>query len=304
MAASARLQVGYVLEGSVRRAGDRLRITARLVDGITGDQVWAERYDRTLTDIFAVQDESRGIIRALEIKLLHAEREALAQPPTGNLEAYNLYLRGLFMSDVRYRPTNSHDGCSSRCELDPDFARSLAGIADCDFYLYMHCGASVDFDEVLDFAAKAAALEPTLTSALTARGLALLATGNPLNAEDAFRSALAAGPDDAQAHCVYGRACRQWGRTEEAARLFRRAADLDPGQVSFLNMLLMAYRRLGWAAEAETTASEFLARCERELALHPESTNVKFAAAAALTVLGENGRALELAEKRFGHRAR
>ena len=296
--ASVRLQVGYVLEGSVRRAGERLRITARLVEGSTGDQVWAERYDRTLTDIFAVQDDiTQCIIRALEIKLLHAEREALAQPPTGNLEAYNLYLRGLQLFRQHVKPSYelARRMFVRAATLDPKFARALAGVADCDCGLYMHCGAVVAFDEVLDFAARAAALEPTLASAHAARGVALLATGDPLEAKRSFERALAAGPDDAQAHYLYGRACVEWGLREEAARLFRRAADLDPYDVGYLNTLLTMYLGLGWTAEAEATAREFLARCEREFALHPEFTAAAFAGAGALSVLGEHERALELA---------
>jgi tetratricopeptide (TPR) repeat protein len=114
---------------------------------------------------------------------------------------------------------------------------------------------------------------------LGAAALVRLGCRNPLDAEDAFRGALAAGPDDAQALYFYGRACIEWGRKEEAARLFRRAADLDPDDAGYLNTLLAAYLGLGWATEAETTARESLARCERELALHPEFTAAKFAAA-------------------------
>ena len=179
MATCARLKVSYVLDGSVRRAGDRVRITARLVDGATGGQVWAERYDRTLTDLFAVQDEiARSIVGALEVKLLHAEREALARPPTANLEAYNLYLRGLALFGQRVRPSYELARRMFRraAELDRDFARALAGIAECDCGLYMHCGVPVAFADVLATAERAVALEPSLASAHAARGVALLAT--------------------------------------------------------------------------------------------------------------------------------
>ena len=164
MATCARLKVNYVLDGSVRRAGDRVRITARLVDGTSGGQVWAERYDRTLTDLFAVQEEiARSIVGALEVKLLHAEREALARPPTGNLEAYNLYLRGLALFGQRVRASYelARRMFCRAAELDPDFARALAGIAECDCGLYMHCGVPVEFDAVLATAERAVALEPT-----------------------------------------------------------------------------------------------------------------------------------------------
>ena len=113
MEASARLQVGHVLEGSIRRAGNRIRLTARLVDGTTGAQVWAERYDRTLDDIFAVQDDiTHQIVVALKVSLLPTEREAIARAPTSNLEAYGDYMRGL---ELLARPAKSsysvHGGC-------------------------------------------------------------------------------------------------------------------------------------------------------------------------------------------------
>ncbi len=88
-----KLGVSHVLEGSVRKAGGRVRITAQLIDGATGDHVWAERYDRDLNDIFAIQDEiSKAIVEALKIKLLPAEKKAIEQRGTTNAEAYNLYL--------------------------------------------------------------------------------------------------------------------------------------------------------------------------------------------------------------------
>ena len=115
--ASARLQVGHVLEGSIRRAGDRIRITARLVDAATGTQLWAERYDRTLDDIFAVQDDiTHQIVAALQVNLLPTEKAALARAPTTNVEAYSDYLRGLeLLGQPRKAILHAwHDGCS--CE--------------------------------------------------------------------------------------------------------------------------------------------------------------------------------------------
>ena len=88
-----KLGVSHVLEGSVRKAGRRVRITAQLIDGATGDHVWAERYDRDLTDIFAIQDEiSKAIVEALKVKLLPAEKKAIEDRGTTNADAYNLYL--------------------------------------------------------------------------------------------------------------------------------------------------------------------------------------------------------------------
>ncbi len=93
--AGSRLGVRYVLEGSVRQAGEKIRITAQLVDTATGGHLWAERYDRVLTDVFAVQDEiTRSIAAALKVKLLPGEDALIGRAPTSNIEAYQLYLRG------------------------------------------------------------------------------------------------------------------------------------------------------------------------------------------------------------------
>ncbi len=300
MDASARLQVGYVLEGSVRRAGDRLRLTVQLVDGTTGGQVWSERYDRTLTDIFTVQDEiTRNIVTALEIRLLQTERAALARPPTANLDAYNHYLRGLYLLGHHVRPSYelARRMFVRATELDPDFARALAGIAECDINLYMHCGVSVDLDGILTTTARAIAMEPSLAVAHAARGVALAAIGQLAEAEHAFQQAIAADPDHAGAHYVYARACIAQGRSAEAMELLRRAADLAPGDVGYLNLLSGIHAGLDRKSDVRATALEALARCERQLAVKPESALAAYTGALALANLGERERALEWARR-------
>jgi adenylate cyclase len=234
---SARLQVGHVLEGSVRHAGNRIRITARLVDGATGVQVWAERYDRTLDDIFAVQDDiTNQIVTALKVKLLPTEKEALARTPTNNIEAYGDYLRGLELLASHVKPsyTLARRMFVRAVELDPNFARALAGIAECDCDLYMHFDGQVSFDDVLATTERALQLEPDLASAHASRGVALLATDRAEEAERSFQHAIAAEPDYAMAHYFYGRACVLLGRKQEAVRLLRRAADLAPDDVGLI----------------------------------------------------------------------
>ena len=300
METCARLKVGYVLSGSVRRVGERVRITARLVEGATGGQVWAERYDRTLTDLFAVQEEiARSIAAALEVKLLRAEREALARPPTGNLEAYQLYLRGLALFGQRVRPSYelARRMFARAAELDPDFARALAAIAECECGLYMHCGAEVDFATVLVIADRAIALEPSLAAAHAARGVGLAALGRRADAERAFERAIAVDPGHAGAHYAYARACVEQGRRDEGARLLRRAADLAPDDVGYLSTLYAVLSGLGRPQEAIATAREAVARCERQLARHPDFTVAAFTGAGALALLGERERALEWADR-------
>ena len=301
--ACARLRVGYALEGSVRRAGDRVRIAARLVKGASGGQVWAERYDRTIGDIFAVQDDiTRSIVAALEVRLLLAEKEAMARPPTANIEAYKLYLHGLQQLRQHIRPAYelARRMFGRAAELDPDFARALAGIGECDCSLYMHCGLPVSFDAILATTARALELEPTLAGAHAVHGFALLMTGRHDEAESSFRRAITVDPGHPGAHYAFARACVQLGRREEAAGLLRRAADLAPGDVGYLNTLAALYRALGRTAEAEQTAREALARSERRLADQPASTLAAFTGARSLAALGERDRAIEWAERALG----
>src|SRR4051812_27686712 len=296
MDASTRLQVAYVLEGSVRRAGDRVRITARLVNGTNGGQIWAERYDRTLTDIFAVQDDiTNKIVAALQVNLLRTEKEALARPPTTNLEAYSDYLRGLELLAQHIKPSYelARRMFARAVDLDSHFARALAGIAECNCNLYLLLAASVSFDETRAPTARAAELEPSLASPHAVRGIALLATGQADEAERSFQRAISAQPDYAMAHFYYGRACVELGRKHDALQLLRRAADLIPNDVGFLCPLLALYLSLGMTAEAEATAHEAVARCERELAEHPDLAVAAWTGAGALALLGERERAVE-----------
>jgi adenylate cyclase len=134
------LGVGFLLHGSVRRAGSKVRVTAQLTEGASGGQVWADRYDRDLTDIFALQDEiTKSIVAQLKVKLLPRERKAIEQAPTQNIEAYTYYLRG---RDYFHRGSRTYYNLAKRMfakaiDLDPSYARAYAGLADCDAFLYM-----------------------------------------------------------------------------------------------------------------------------------------------------------------------
>ena len=126
---SQELGVRYILEGSVRKAGNRVRITAQLIDATTGYHLWAERYDRELQDIFAVQDEvTQKIVAALQVKLTAGEQERVKRPPTKNLEAYDYFLRGLEYHAQRTQESNSHarQMFERAVQLDPHFAAAYA----------------------------------------------------------------------------------------------------------------------------------------------------------------------------------
>src|SRR6266496_3961054 len=155
------LDVNFVLEGSVRKAGARVRVTAQLINGKDDRHVWADRYDRDLTDIFAIQDEiTHAIVEQLKVKLLPQEKKSIAQAPTANIEAYTFYLRGRqFMQ--RHSKSNyqlARRMFANAVELDPLYARAYAGIADCDSFLFLHYHLEAGIDTILATAAKALGL--------------------------------------------------------------------------------------------------------------------------------------------------
>ena len=132
---AAKLGVKFILEGSVRKAGQRVRVTGQLIDGTSGGHLWADRFDRDLTDIFAIQDEiTHTIVDQLKIRLLPKEKKAIGQAPTVNVEAYTYYLKGrqFFHNSTRVLLGLARQMFAKATELDPNYARAYAGIAICD----------------------------------------------------------------------------------------------------------------------------------------------------------------------------
>jgi adenylate cyclase len=229
--AARELGVQFILEGSVRKAGSRVRITAQLVGGHTGDHLWAERYDRDLTDIFAIQDEiTDAIVQQLKVKLLPEEKAAITQAPTENIEAYTYYLRGRQFShewSKSYLLLARRMFCKA-VELDPHYARAYAGIANCDSALHAWHAAEVSLDGILEMSAKALALDPDLGEAHAAQGLALHQNGCHAEATAEFERALALDAGLYEANFYYARLLYTQGELAAAARLFERAAEIRP----------------------------------------------------------------------------
>src|SRR3989441_10724814 len=176
-----KLKVATVLEGSVRKAGDRLRVTAQLVNVADGDHLWAERYDRQLEDVSAIQDEIAGnIVRALRAVLSDAEKRAIEKAPTDNVQAYDYYLRGrqYFHQFRRTGIQFARRMFARAIEIDPEYARAYAGIADCSSQLYKYWDASAaNLEQAESASRKALELAPDLAEPHAARGLALTLGG-------------------------------------------------------------------------------------------------------------------------------
>jgi adenylate cyclase len=290
------LGVAYVLEGSVRKAGGRVRVTGQLINSTNGNHVWADRFDRELTDIFAIQDEiTHAIVEQLKVKLHPQERKSIAQAPTDNIEAYTYYLKGrdfLNRRSKRYLQL-ARQMFAKAVELDPMYARAYAGMADCDSYLYMTYHEKVAMEKVLATTEKALALDPNLAEAHASRGVALSAGQRYEEAKDEFEKALALNPDSYEAHYFYARSNFAQGKVDRAAALFERAAEIKPDDYQVPCLLVGIYKSLGRRQDAKNAARKGVELAERELILHPEDSRPAQLGAGAWFLLGEKERARE-----------
>jgi len=292
------LGVGYLLHGSVRKAGSKVRITAQLTEGASGGQVWADRYDRDLTDIFALQDEiTKSIVAQLKVRLLPQERKAIEQAPTRNVEAYTYFLRG---RDYFHRGSRTYYNLAKRMfvraiELDPSYARAYAGLADCDAFLYMDYSEETS-EAVLANSGKALSLEPGLADAHASRGLALSIAHRYPESEVEFAAALQLEPDLFEVHYFLGRSCYAQGKLEDTARHWERAAEVKPEDYQTLILLNQVYTSLGREADAVRCATRGVERAEREFAKNPENPRPAYFMATALAKLKDNKRAEQWAK--------
>ena len=290
------LGVAFILEGSVRKAGARVRVTGQLVSSKDGGHVWAERFDRDLTDIFDIQDEiTHAIVDQLKIKLLPQEKKSISQAPTDNVEAYTYYLRG---RDFFYRHSKRYFELARRMfakavELDPKYARAYAGMADCDAWLYLTYQVNLSTECILELADKALALDNNLGEAHSSRGAALTAAHKFAEANEEFERALALDPQSFEAHFLYARSSILEGRLERAAKLLERGAEILPDNYQPPCMLIQVYRSLGQLEKGRQAAAKAIPLAERELVMHPEDPRPAHFGAAALIELGEYDRARE-----------
>jgi TolB-like protein len=229
------LGVAFILEGSVQRDGDRLRIAARLVDTRTARTLWAESYDRAMEDVFAIQSElAERIATSLGLALAGIHPAAAAGPelPTRDLAAYDLYLRGRFFWNQRSpealaRSIELFEGAIAR---DPDFHMAHAGLADSWVVMPYHTGGAAreSLDRALEAADRALALRPDLGEAHAARAFVLTGRWQWDASETEFRRALELSPGYATGHEWYAVLLMAQGRTAEGLEAIRRAFALDP----------------------------------------------------------------------------
>jgi TolB-like protein/Tfp pilus assembly protein PilF len=292
-----KLNVTTVLEGSVRRAGDRVRITVQLSDVANGFQLWSERYDRELKDIFDVQDEiAKAIVDRLRITLVGSQGDRLVEQATTNIEAYQLYLRGRALVDRRGASVPvGLDLLRAAVALDPGYSLAWAGVADA-LTVLAYSGAARGSDskaQAMAAANRSIELDPTSAVAHTSLACAtLLYENNRRLAKQKFERALELNPSYAMGRCWYGHFYLNWacGEFEQGIAQTRRALESDPLSAYLtmsLGVCLFTAGRLDAAIDT----------CRRAVQMDPESFVSRWALGIALGQARRFEEAVSMLEK-------
>ena len=292
-----KLQVSTILEGSIRKAGKRLRLNAQLVSTTDSSQLWAERYDRELEDVFAIQDEiASSIVAALRVVLTEDEKKAIEHVPTTNIDAYEYYLRGRqFFHQHRRRSHEFARQLFERAiELDPGYALAHCGVADCCSFLYQYFDATEgNLKKAISASRRALDLAPQLAEAHASYALAVSLTGQFDEAVREFEEALRLNPKSFDSAYFYARACAAQGRAEEAAKWYERATAVDPEHFAALMLLASTYRELGRHDDMTRALRRSYDAARKHLELNPDNPRALYMGAAALMELGEPDKALD-----------
>jgi adenylate cyclase len=300
---ATKLRVSHVLEGSVRKAGNRVRITAQLIDGDSGGHIWAERYDRDLNDIFAIQDEiSKAIVDALKVKLLPAEKKAIENRGTANVDAYNVYLMARqywITGDFgdRRREDRVIRLCQRAVEIDPGYAQAwaLMGLAQANlFYAY---SGNEQLDDGLAAADRALALDPGIAEAHLPRAWHLALHGQQEEADAEIETALRLNPDCWEANKEAARIYYRQGKLDEAIELLERATVLADSDFHSLGMLTAAYLARDDLDNVRTCAARMTELVGPVLARDPDNGAALAFVALSYAALGDLERAQHYVER-------
>ncbi len=287
------LKVSHVLEGSVRKAGGRVRISAQLIDGAVNNHVWAERYDRDASDIFELQDEiSQAIVKALKLRLLPEEKKAIERRGTSSVEAHDLYLmaRQIYVTSREDERASKAivRTCTRATEIDPNYAQAWALMA-MGYRNLRELG--VELDDGMVAAERALTLDPDLAEAHAVKAYILQMKGDMDAAVAEVAIALKLDSESYEANRTAGRLNYQLHRFEDAARLFDKSVGLVDSDVNSVMMLVSSYRAIGDVAGMLRAAEVACRRADAVLAHDQNNSGVIAYSAVALGALGESERA-------------
>ncbi len=296
-----RLAVQTVLEGSVRKAENRLRITAQLINVADGYHLWSKSFDEELKDIFTIQDEIAQCIADSLVETLNPEEQfAIRTRSSQNVLAYEHYLRGrqffnrFRKKDIEFARQMFHQAI----EIDPDYAPAWAGYADCFSFLAMYVDPQDSYlEEAGKASQKALDLNPESAEAHASRGLAYLICDEYAKANVEFERALELNPRLYEAFYYYGRASFHQGDLEKAAELFAKAAEVNPAEYQARMLRVQILRGLGHIEEATEEAKDAVSVVEKYLEWNPDDARALHLGAGSLVILGDKERAMRWLER-------
>ncbi len=296
-----RLGVTHVLEGSVRKVGDRVRINAQLIDGQSGGHVWADRFDRDLTDIFTIQDEiSKAIVGALKLKLLPEEKKAIEKRRTQSAEAYNLYLLAR-----QYWVTGNHGDarreervmriCSRAVEIDPYYADAWALLAIAQSSLRYNFGREVD--DGFAAASAALAIDPTIPEARLPKVRRLLQRKLHDEAAEEMATAIRLGAESWEVNKEAGRFFLSRRDIESARQHYEKAVELMEGDFHAWAMLSTCYQADGDAAKVREAGKKMVSESHKAIQQDPSNGAALGILAGGYALLGEKLKTHEWIER-------
>jgi adenylate cyclase len=298
------LGVATLLEGGVRRSGNRVRVSARLVGGTDGYQLWSESFDRSLEDIFAIQEEiAQAVVRSLRPRLALSPDDRITRAGTQSTQAYEMYLRGrqflMSLSENGYR--FARQMFRGAIETDPAFAQAHAGLADTgQMILAWHLDdahADAIRAEAAAASAEAVRLDPGLAEGHVARANVLSYEGRTAEADAEFRRALDLNPALPHAHYFFARHLFSTGRLEESVREYEETARLDPDDFATLILMMTVQAGLGDTEGAMAAARRGIAAVERRLRLNPDDVRALYLGGGAEVRYGDRRRGMEYLQR-------
>ena len=289
------LSVKTLLEGSVRKSGNRLRVTAQLIKTSDGFHIWSKTFDEEIADIFAIQDDiAKSIVKSLLKSLTPSEQSLIKTTSTINVSAYEYYLRGrqffkrFRKMDIKYALQMFRQAI----EKDPGFSLAWAGYADCHSFLIMYADPQPGYlKESTNASKRALKLSPNLAEAHASRGLSYLVCEDFDLAEIEFRNAIKLNPNVFEAYYYYGRCQFHQGNVEVAAELFKKASLIDPADYQSRCLRVQILRGLGRTEESTTEAHKAIEVIKKHLEWYPDDSRALYLGAGSLIASGDQQRA-------------
>ena len=295
------LSVDTIVEGSVRKAGNQLRITAQLINVKDGFHLWSDRYDRELEDVFAIQNEiSKNIVESLKIELSSNDRRKIIKTQTQNVQAYDHYIKGRSYLHKGHRNTTKYaiQLFSQAIDIDKHYALAYSGLADsyAQYYMYFERDQTI-LQKALDLSQQALELDPEMAESHTSRGIALAQNGDYREAEHEFDKALQINPNLFVANYQYARASKAQGKLSKAVHLFEVATKTRPDDYESAVFLVAAYDDLKESKKLEQEIERCMTVVKNHLELNPGDSRALYLGAQVLIRAGEKQEALKWMQK-------